>query len=178
VVSELDHRPSAYWLVVRTHPRQERRAEENLRFGNIETFLPQMPAPRSRRSRKVQFGTPLFPQYLFARFDPHVRLHDVCFTRGVQTVLRVGTSLATVGNEVIAFLRSREDANGFIRVGEPLQVGEMVTIKEGCFAAVVGVLERVLPAKGRVEVLLTGLQTAVRVEIASDFVRRLELPPM
>lgn len=38
----------------------------------------------------------LFPQYLFARFEPGIRLHDVTFTRGVQRPVWGGTSLAAI----------------------------------------------------------------------------------
>lgn len=163
---------SGPWSVVRTHRRQEFRAEQNLRSGGIETFFPRLSAPRTRRYVSHAATMPLFPQYLFARFDPEVRLHDVSFTRGVQTVLQVCGTLSTVDDNVIQVLRSRMDANGLVRIGEPLRPGEKVIIEEGPFAALVGVVERVLPEKERVTLLLAAVQSPIRVHVASESVRR------
>jgi transcriptional antiterminator RfaH len=168
-------RPDAQWYVVRTHQGDERRVQENLRRSETETFLPLM----SGRRRRVRCAVPLFPQYLFARFDAYASLHKVCYTRGVQNVVRFGSHLAIVGDEVIALFRSRGDSDGLIRVGEPLGPGERVTIEDGPFAALAGVVERQLTDKERVIVLLTTVQAAVRIEVPTEFVQRapVERPP-
>jgi transcriptional antiterminator RfaH len=164
--------PQGTWHVVRTHPRQEIRAEQNLESGGIESFLPRMRAVRSRRHSRHVAATPLFPQYIFARFDPAARLHDVSFTRGVQGLVHVGGSLAVVEDAVIAVLRSRVGADGLVRVGEPLQPGEKVIIADGPFAALAGVVERVLPEKERVTLLLTAVHASIRVDLAAESVLR------
>jgi transcriptional antiterminator RfaH len=162
----------ASWYVIRTHYREEWRAAQNLGVSCIEAFLPRMRAPRASRSRGGPAATALFPQYLFAHFDPARSLRDVHFTRGVQGIIRFGTCLATVDDEVIALFRSRMDAQGLIDVGEPLRPGERVLIEHGPFAALAGVVERHLPDKERVTVLLTCVQSGVHVEVATDAVRR------
>lgn len=160
--------PGARWHVIRTHPREEIRVEQNLRRGEIESFLPRMAVRRHR----VLCGVPLFPQYLFARFDAATSLHNVCYTRGVQNVVRFGPHLATLDDQLIGLFRSRLDPSGLIRVGEPLDAGDRVTIEDGPFAALAGVVERQLSDKERVIVLLTTVQAAVRVEVPTEFVRR------
>jgi transcriptional antiterminator RfaH len=157
-----------HWYVLRTHHRQESRAEDNLAQGRIETFLPWLRV-RSRRRRPDR--EPLFPQYLFARFELQASLHDVTFTRGVQSVVRVGGELATVGDRVIEFFRSRTDESGVIAVGRTFTPGERVTIEYGPFADLVGVVERTLPARERVLVLLTTVGPALRVEVPTDHLR-------
>jgi transcriptional antiterminator RfaH len=165
------------WYVIRTHPRQELRVQQNLRAGGIESFVPMMRAPRTRRARKYTNAAPLFPQYLFGRFDLAPRLHDVCFTRGVHSVVHAGSRPATIDDGFIGLLRSRMDANGLIQVGEPLQPGERVIVADGPFLALAGVVERMLPERERVIVLLTAVQAAVRVQLAADDVRRISPPP-
>jgi transcriptional antiterminator RfaH len=164
------------WYVIRTHPRQEFRAEQNLQAGGIEVFLPRISARRSGRSQRYTEVAPLFPQYLFAQFEPDARLHDVVFTRGVQAPLRVGADLAIVDDTAVAFLRSRVRADGLIRVGEPLQPGEKVVIEEGPFAALVGVVERFVSERERVIVLLSAVRTPFRVDLGAESVRRLPQP--
>jgi len=162
--------PSAPWYVVRTHRKQEFRAEQNLLAGGLDVFLPRIRPPRARRARQRDV-LPLFPQYMFVRYADVESLHDVTFTRGIQAVLRVGECLATIDDGVIDFLRSRMDESQIIRVGEPVRPGEQVVIEDGPFAALVGVVERLLPDKERVVVLLTLLRAQVRVEVPTDSVR-------
>ncbi len=166
--------PDARWFVIRTHHHQEVRVEQNLRLGRIETFLPRIPPPRSARAHGDGHVTPLFPQYVFARFNPATSLHDVTFTRGVYHVLRFGDTLASVDDEVIQFFRSRMDAHGFIRIGEPLQPGELVAIQSGPFRAFVGVVERHLSNKERVIVLLTTVQADMHVEVSTHCLARVD----
>lgn len=160
------------WYVVRTRHRQEARAEANLKIGRIETFLPWV-RTRSRRRRFDREA--LFPQYLFARFDAHECAHDVTFTRGVQNIVRVGGELATLNEDVIGLFRSKLDEHGFIPLGQKLEPGEQVTIERGPFAELAAVVERILPAKQRVIVLLATVATSIRVEVPTDDVRPLEV---
>jgi transcriptional antiterminator RfaH len=160
------------WYVIRTHQRQEFRAEQHLRAGGIEVFLPRMAARRSRRDQRYTEVVPLFAQYLFARFEPTGRLHDVLFTRGVQAPLRVGDDLAMVDGEAVDFLRSRIGEDGLVRVGEPLRPGERVMIEEGPFAALAGIVERLVPDRERVIVLLSTVRTPLRLDLGIDSVRR------
>jgi transcriptional antiterminator RfaH len=121
----------------------------------------------------VPAARPLFPQYLFARFDPGTRLHDVAFTRGVQSPLCVGTELAMVEDAVVAFLRSRVREDGFISIGAALRPGERVIIEDGPFAALVGIVEREMSERERVIVLLATVRTPLRVDVVIHSVRRL-----
>jgi transcription elongation factor/antiterminator RfaH len=158
------------WYVIRTNPHQELRAELNLNQGAIETFLPwvhRWPSGRLRRRDREA----LFPQYLFARFDSQRLLHDVTYTRGVQGVVRFGTELAAIDDTLIQHFRSRIDAAGLIPIGDELEPGARVTIKGGPFAELSGVIERRLPSRHRVLVLLTAVGAGARVELPVEEVQ-------
>lgn len=162
---------AAPWHVIRARARQEVRAEQNLQSGGIEVFLPRTRGSRLNvrcRSIKVM---PLFPQYLFARFDLS-RARDVAFTRGIQTIVRAGNNFAVVDDGIITLLKGRMDAEGLIRVGEPLQPGEKVLIEDGPFSSLTAVVERVLPHKDRVSILLSTINAPFRITIAAAGVRR------
>jgi len=167
------HPRPEFWFVLRTHPRQEFRAEHHLQSGGIEVFLPRVSARHSRRAARLGEIAPLFPQYLFARFDLEARLHDVIFTRGVQAPVRVGADLAIIDDGPIEFLKSRVRPDGLIPIGEPLRVGEKVVIEDGPFAALVGVVERCGSERDRVTVLLTAVRAPMRLELGLQSVRRL-----
>lgn len=169
-------RSADLWYAIRTHSRQEFRAEHNLQAGGIEVFLPRTSARRSCHGRRLAEIAPLFPQYLFARFEPEARLHDVTFTRGVQAPVRVGAELAVIGDVAIEFLKSRVRPDGLIRIGELLQPGEKVIIEDGPFAALVGVVERCFSERERVIVLLTAVRAPLRLDLGVESVRRLPQP--
>lgn len=158
------------WYVVRTHAREETRAETNLQRDDVRTFLPRVRA--RRRSGGGSTWSPLFPQYLFAQFDPDRALRHVSFARGVQSVVKFGGVLATVEHDVIAMLQSRVDHEGFVRIGEPLQPGDGIRIASGPFAALAGVVERNLSAHDRVLVLLRAVNSGMRVEVPCGCVQR------
>lgn len=66
-----------------------------------------------------------------------------------------------IDDEVIAFLKSHVDDEGFLRVGEPLQPGDKVRIKDGLWKNLVGVIERDLHATERIRILITTIQYQV-----------------
>jgi len=169
----MDNPSATHWFVIHTHRRQELRVEQNLHCGGIEVFLPKIseaPARRSTQSAKI---APLFPQYVFARFDPAHRLHDVLFTRGVQAPVLIGGTLAAVEDGAIGFLQSRVRDDGLIRVGRTLQRGEKVVIESGPFADWIGVVERYSSEHERVVVLLSTVSAALRVDVQAVSIRRL-----
>jgi transcriptional antiterminator RfaH len=162
------------WYAIQTKPKQEDRAECNLRAWNVETFAPKI---RERRFNTA-FGKPtyvtklLFSRYIFAQFVASEILHKVTFTRGVQAVVCFGASLIPVDNEIIDLLRSRRDEDGFIRIGEELSPGDKVVIRNGYLKDFVGVFERKINDQDRVAIMLTTIGYQGRVLIERDWVRK------
>ena len=56
------------WYLLKTRPRQEKRALENLRSQNIECFCPEVWIEKVLRGKKCQILEILFPGYLFVNF--------------------------------------------------------------------------------------------------------------
>lgn len=70
------------WYAVWTNARQENIAENQLRLEGFETLLP------SIRDVEQDITLPLFPRYLFVRFDVDVdRWRKIYSTQGVRTLL-------------------------------------------------------------------------------------------
>lgn len=162
---------NAHWYVVRTHRGHEARTEANLAAARIEAFCPRTLsyANGGWPGAKTE---PLFPQYVFARFDAVTSLRVVCFTRGAQHVISFGGRLASVDDHVIALLRSRIGTDGLVRIGEPLKHGDRVVIEHGPFHGITGILERRMSEVERVTVLLTSINVSMRVEVPTRSVRR------
>ena len=153
--------------------RYERIVATFLKNQGYKWFLPLYKARRRWSDRIKEVEAPLFPGYLFCRFDIHNRL-PILKIPGVQHVVggtKVPTPIDTSEIEALQTIIRTDAAR------EPwpfLQVGDRVRIEYGSLAGVEGVLVQV---KGRHRLVLsvTLLQRSVAVDIDSawvDFVSR------
>lgn len=159
------------WYVIRTHLWQESRVESNLKVLKIETYNPQMQECRSYNQftgKPTYVTKSLFPQYIFARFDLTSMLHKVTFTRGVCNVLNFGSGPVPVDDKVIAFIKSHEEKDGLVIIGDLLQKGDKVEIKSGPLEKLAGIFDREISGSKRIIILLdaVGFQGNVVVERA------------
>ena len=93
------------WHVLFAKPRQERKVRDHLAQQEIEAFLPLLPPLRPDEATRPR---PLFPRYLFARFDmAETSVERIHWTPGLVSILMFDGQYAVVGNEVIAYLRER-----------------------------------------------------------------------
>ncbi len=155
------------WYAIHTKPKQEDRAECNLRAWHVETFAPKIRACRTNQyTGKATYVTkPLFPRYIFSRFVAGTLLHKVSFTRGVQGVVCIDGWPSRVDDEIIEMIQSRKDSDGFIRIGEELCHGDKVMISEGPLRNFSGVFEGKLKDEERASILLTTVSYQNRVLI-------------
>ncbi len=158
------------WYVVQTHPKQEARAEGNLNAWGVKTFNPKFKERRCNQFTGVAtyLIKPLFPKYFFAWFSADEMLHKVGLTRGVHSVVSFGGDPAPVGDEIIALIQSRMDAEGLVRLGDEIKAGDRVVIKDGPLRNISGVFDRELKNSDRVMILLTTLSYQGRVMIEKD----------
>lgn len=177
-VSLSSHHPSftvseMSWHVLRTKPRQERRAQENLKAWGLETLLPVL--PERRRHPRSDSLRVLFPSYIFCRF-PALLFDKVKFTYGISYIVGFGGSPAVVDQDIIDELQARMDPHGTVHEAEAcgLKNGDKVMIKEGPFANFVGVFERDLPGSERVRILLNTVTMRTSVELPGSEVRKVE----
>ena len=162
------------WYLVQTHPRQEGRAEGNLKSFGIETLAPMF------KDRRHNFYTgelalramPLFPSYIFAKFIANDMYHKVSYTRGIRRLVSFGSSPSVVDEEIIAMIRSRIGDDGFVRIDEDLKPGDKVIIKEGPFKTFAGIFEREMNLTDRVRILLLAVSYQAHVEIERGMVKK------
>lgn len=163
------------WYAVITKPQQEQRALSNLTAWRVETFAPCVKTRRGRAGGEPVYSIkPLFPNYIFARFDAGAMLHKVGFTRGVHGVVSFGSVPASVDDELMAIIRERVGEDGFIKIGGELKPGDRVIIKAGAFENFAGVFERELADSERVRILLDTVSYRSRITIDRALVKKLE----
>ena len=163
------------WYLVHTRPKQEARAERNLRTLNIQTYVPMYQGKHlNNYTGAVSYvAKPLFPRYVFARFKIMALFHKVCFTRGVQDLVSFNNGPATVDESVIELIRAREEDNGLISLREELNPGDHVVIQAGTFSKLIAVFERAASDSDRVSLLLQTVGYHARLVIDRDMVRKL-----
>ena len=165
---------SRNWYVVHTHVKQEERANENLRSWGIETLHAKL---RTRRYNQftgapTYLTQPLFPRYLFAKFNAREQLPKIRFTRGVHNIVCCGESPAPVDEHIIEIIRSRIDENGFVKTNDELKPGDKVVISAGPLRNLVGIFEREIKGSDRITILLTAIEFQGRLVVDRGLVQR------
>lgn len=163
------------WYVVQTGVRQEERAVNNLNAWQVETFLPKLRQRRFNRSTGImtQVVAPMFPRYLFARFDASRMLHKVSFTRGVHTVVSFGGRPAAVDDAIIELIQSQIGDDGLVHLYSDLKAGDKVKIRDGSLKDFTGVFNHKFKNTDRVAILLTTISYQGHVVIEREFVEKI-----
>ena len=122
------------WHVVYTKRAQEQRALTNLRRQDFECHLPMLLVQQIVRGAVTVVPKPLFPRYLFVRFDAadHTKPWSALrSTKGVKGILTFGSEPAVVRDDIVEALRARE---GTEQVRPLFAKGDAVQVTSGPFA--------------------------------------------
>jgi transcriptional antiterminator RfaH len=157
------------WFVVHTQPRRENVAETTLAGVCLETFCPRYRKRTIIRGYRRTVSLPLFPGYLFARFEPG-RFRAVHYAQGVCGVVRAGDEPATVPAEMVEAVAARL-VGGYVRLTPGFVPGHRVAIAAGPLAGFEGVFEEWRSDHERVAILLDRLGYSARVIVDRDLVQ-------
>lgn len=126
----------AMWYVVQTRPRQEGRAVHNLCNQGFEVYCPQVSVEKNRRGRLYRVSEPMFSRYLFVRAeDPGRNYSTIRSTIGVSHLVKFGFVIASLSDEVIAFLKKQGD----VVIKSQLVKGQQVVMVGGPLNGLAGV---------------------------------------
>ena len=156
------------WFCLQSFQKREHIAAAHLTQQGAEVYLPRIRFQRATRRGTRWFIESLFPNYLFACFEPEVSLRRMSHSPGVKGVVHFGNHWPTVPDDVIAALRAIVRADRPHVVQPELQPGQGVTIAGGLFHGFEAVVTRVMPARERVGVLLEFLGTQTMLELPSQ----------
>jgi transcriptional antiterminator RfaH len=155
------------WYVVQTQPNAEHKAVVHLARQSFATYLPRY-LKRRRHARRTEIvPAPLFPRYLFVSVDLDTqRWRSILSTIGVCRMIGNGELPTPVCDQVVAGLKVREDATGYLRLDNRPQfrAGDKVIVREGAFVDWLGIYEGMRDAE-RVAILLDLLGRKVRVTV-------------
>ena len=157
---------SLAWFVIQTKPKKEEEAKCYLSMKGLEIFNPLMENFVIRNGMITKEYRPLFPGYMFGKFELEKDYPLVRWGRGVKKVLGLGRDYPTpVSEEVIEIIKRRTDGYGIVRKSYHFEANDRVRIKSGPLKDLLGIFERWVSDNDRVRVLLNliGYQPAVEM---------------
>lgn len=160
-----------YWYLLYTKPKKEDIVSERLRGINMEVYNPKLLKKQKRNGQTKEQALPLFPCYIFVKFDVAEHSRLIKFTPGVKRVLSFDGSPCPVPEEIIATIQSREK-EGTVNVLSSFQEGDAVVIKDGPLKDFVGIFQKELSGNERVIVLLNTLSTQ-RIVLDRNLIEKL-----
>jgi transcription antitermination factor NusG len=99
-------------------------------------------------------------------------LRKVHYTRGVQSIVSFDAQPVKVDEGVIEVIKSRIREDGFVKIGEDLNVNDKVLVKTGALKNFVGIFERRVKATDRIMILLTAITYQGRISIEEQMVEK------
>ena len=158
------------WYVVHTHAGAEAMAQGHLERQGFETYLPRYRKTCRHARRTTEVRAPLFPRYLFVRFDiKRTRWRSINGTYGVNYLICMGPRPSPVPHGVVGDLRERENENGVIELPpQPdFEQGDVLRVTAGPLAEQTGFFD-CMDDRQRVVILLNMLGREMRVPVRRD----------
>lgn len=152
------------WYCIHTRPQKEHSTcqyfQESL---DLETYAPRLREQRIiRRARRI-VARPLFPRYVFCRFEPALHYRAVRYAPEVIDIVHCGAAPIIVSDHLVEELRgwAGEDLDRSL-LKPALRPGDLVIIGGGPLLGLRAVVQHEMSANDRVAVLLSFLDCGAR----------------
>lgn len=156
------------WFALQVWSRRESLTATYLQGQGYECFLPLNKSIRRWSDRMKEVEQPLFPGYLFCRFDLHNR-GPLLMTPGVRQIVGVGRTPMPVEESEVEAIRQAL-ASGLPSLPWPyLQIGQRVHVNHGSLNNLEGILIN-FKGSNRVVLSVTLLQRSVAMEVDLSWV--------
>jgi transcription antitermination factor NusG len=156
------------WFALQVRSRRETQVATQLEGQGYECFLPLYKSERRWSDRVKEVNQPLFPGYLFCRFELHNR-GPLLMTPGVQQIVGTGRTPIPVAESEMESIR-QVLASGL--PSQPwlyLQIGQRVRVNHGGLNNLEGILVN-FKGSHRVVLSVSLLQRSVAMEVDLSWV--------
>ena len=160
------------WYVIQTKPKKEEEAKSYLSTNGLEIFNPLIETFIHRNGGMSRELKPLFPNYIFGKFDIDRNYSLVRWGRGVKKILGLGGYPTPLSEEVIEIIRNRVDPHGIVKKTVQFKPNEWVRIKFGPLKDLVGIFDRWVSEGERVRILLNLIGYQPEVEIHYSMIEK------
>ena len=157
--------PSISWYALQVRSRKENYIASQITGQGYECLLPTYRSMRKWSDRVKELEQPLFPGYLFCRFDICDR-RPVITTPGVLQIVGSGRTPTAVSDEEIHALQLVVSSGVSKEPWPYLEVGKRVRVDYGTLTGLEGILVS-LKGNHRVVLSVTLLQRSVAMEVDS-----------
>lgn len=159
------------WFCIQTKRKYEDFATYNLEKKGITVYSPKFQENIVRNFRNAQRIVPLFPSYIFAKFDLLCEHNKARWTPGVKRILSNRRGPIEIEDEIIDGIAVALEQRLFGKI--ELKTGDMVTVSSGSFQGLNGVFQYYTSGEARVRVLLDLVYRKVVTEFDSSIIRKI-----
>lgn len=157
------------WFAVYVQARHEKVVAAALSGKGFESCLPLSRTLRTWSDRRVVVEEPVFPCYVFSKFDAAERV-PILRTAGVVRIVGAGNELVPLEAEEVSALQLLERTKVPVEQWPFLAKGDWVCIDEGPLKGLTGMVTEC--KKGlRVVVSVSLLQRSIAVEVSRPHIR-------
>jgi transcription antitermination factor NusG len=160
--------PRLPWFAVQARTRYENVVASFLSGKGYEWFLPTYSYRRKWSDRTKKVELPLFPGYLFCRFNPLNRL-PILQTPGLISIVGIGKNPVPIEEAEIEAVRILVSACLSHQPWPYVRVGQRVRIEHGALCGLEGILQS-FKGRHRIVVSVSLLQRSVAAEIDATWI--------
>ena len=162
------------WFILQFKPNAHHQAVKNLNRQGFEIFLPFLDTTSRKASRFISTAQPLFPGYMFIRFDrTKSGWQKINNTYGVSRLISFNSILKSIPNRFIDNLKKRYDSSGKLLPIQKLKKGDQVTVLTGPFSNFIATVEK-YEADQRIWILMDLMGRKTKIQTPSDALKLLD----
>ena len=159
---------SKHWFILQFKSNSHHQATKNLNRQGFETFLPLHDTTSRKLSRFVNTSKPLFPGYMFIKFNrAESEWHKINNTYGVSRLITFNSILKSIPTIFVDHLMKRYDLSGKLIPIQKLKKGDHVTVLKGPFANFIATVEK-YEADQRIWILMDLMGRKTNIQTTSD----------
>lgn len=156
------------WYGIRTRSNHEKVAATVLENKGYEQYLPVYRVKKRWSDRVVESDRPLFPGYVFCRFDSQKQL-PILTTPGVVSVIGFGKELAPIPDSEIEAIQSVLQSGIATEPCPYLREGQRVRVNRGSLEGIEGILVK-KKNEWRMVLSVDTLQRSISIEIDREYI--------
>ena len=159
---------SKEWFILQFKSNSHHLATKNLNRQGFETFLPLHETTSRKLSRFINTSKPLFPGYMFIKFDrAESEWHKINNTYGVSRLITFNSILKSIPTILVDHLMKRYDLSGKLLPMQKLKQGDQVEVLKGPFANFIATVEK-YEADQRIWILMDLMGRKTKIQTPSD----------
>lgn len=163
------------WYILSIKPKHEQTVIKNLDILGVESYSPLYKRKKKIKKTKRDVVVPLFPGYLFCKFEFDEHYQKIRYTRGVKKVLGNKQSLWVIDDDKVEDIKKREEDGLVImkKVEEKFEPGMPIIVDEGDFDGWDGIFFEDLPDEKRAVILLTNVNFTTKLTLPRKYLKSL-----